>query len=220
MVSSYILLVCIILLLIKFVARKAGLRKINQVLGKIHKPLGILAIVIVVVHFVMTLSLWNTRAVLVTISGILTAIGLILMVVLYFFRHHFSNNRMKIHRIGACVILILAAAHVVTYFVDFSSYQERIQSITVTGMDAAGKADGTYTGSCDVGYISARVTVEVKDEKIDKITLDEHHNERGKKAESLIKHVIQTQRTNVDTITGATNSSKVIEKAIENALSK
>ena len=65
---------------------------------------------------------------------------------------------------------------------------------------------------------AAKVSVTVKDNKITDITLLNHKNERGKPAEVIPEKVLKAQSLQVDTISGATNSSKVILKAIENAL--
>lgn len=48
----------------------------------------------------------------------------------------------------------------------------------------------------------------------------EHQNGLGKKAGIINKSVIDNQTLKVDSVSGATVSSKVILKAIENALSK
>jgi uncharacterized protein with FMN-binding domain len=48
----------------------------------------------------------------------------------------------------------------------------------------------------------------------------EHKNEHGKLAEIIINRIISEQKIDVDAVTGATNSSKVIEGAIQNALNK
>ena len=50
------------------------------------------------------------------------------------------------------------------------------------------------------------------------IVLIEHKNERGAAAEEITDKVIAAQSLQVDTISGATSSSKVVLKAIENAL--
>lgn len=56
--------------------------------------------------------------------------------------------------------------------------------------------------------------------KIEEINILEHRNEMGKPAEKIIYDIKKQQSLNVDTISGATNSSNVIKKAIENAFEK
>ena len=74
--------------------------------------------------------------------------------------------------------------------------------------------NGIYDGASDVGYIAAKVEVVVNNGKIEKITLLEHKNERGTSAEVITDNMIKEQKIDVDTISGATNSSKVIKKAV------
>ena len=52
------------------------------------------------------------------------------------------------------------------------------------------------------------------------INLMEHRNERGKTAEVIVDNVVATQKIDVDAVSGATNSSNVIKKAIENAVTQ
>ena len=83
-----------------------------------------------------------------------------------------------------------------------------------------GIADGDYIGDYDAGYIYAKVQVVVKDGKMKEIRILEHRNERGQRAESIVEHIVDKQRLDVDAVTGATNSSLVIEKACENAITQ
>ena len=50
------------------------------------------------------------------------------------------------------------------------------------------------------------------------VCLIHNKTERGQKAEQVTQEVISSQSLKVDIVSGATNSSKVILKAIENAL--
>ena len=68
--------------------------------------------------------------------------------------------------------------------------------------------------------VSAKVSVEVEEPLVTSIIILEHECGRGKKAESIIDSVIKKQSLKVDAVSGATVSSNVILKAIENALKK
>ena len=46
----------------------------------------------------------------------------------------------------------------------------------------------------------------------------EHENERGQAAEVIIDKIVSEQRIDVDAVSGATNSSTVLKKAVESAL--
>lgn len=58
----------------------------------------------------------------------------------------------------------------------------------------------------------------MKNEKITNIEILQHKNERGESAEKIVDEIIKEQRSDVGVVTGATNSSNVIKKAVEEAL--
>ena len=74
-----------------------------------------------------------------------------------------------------------------------------------------------WKGSCHNLDVYKR-QVEIKDHKYQDIKLLEHKNGRGKPAEIIPSKVVEAQSLNVDTVSGATMSSKVILQAIQNAL--
>ncbi len=83
-------------------------------------------------------------------------------------------------------------------------------------------ADGVYGGSYGNWPNSATVTVAVKDGRITDIVMVRHvASWIGKKAEPVIPaRIISTQSTRVDAVSGATNSSRVIMNAVQDALNK
>jgi uncharacterized protein with FMN-binding domain len=105
-----------------------------------------------------------------------------------------------------------------SYLYDVNQYQTTVKSMTFNDVDFSLIPDGTYEGECNVNYIFVKVQVSVQGGELEKITLLEHKNERGSSAEQIIYDMVNEQKVNVDTISGATNSSKVIMKAVENAL--
>ena len=67
-------------------------------------------------------------------------------------------------------------------------------------------------------FIYAKVEVTVQNGEITNINILEHRHERGKTAEVIADSMVDEQKIDVDAISGATNSSTVIKKAVENAL--
>ncbi len=51
-----------------------------------------------------------------------------------------------------------------------------------------------------------------------KITILQHDNGLGSTAESIVNDVVKEQSLDIDTVSGATVSSKCILKAVENAI--
>ena len=120
----------------------------------------------------------------------------------------------------AAVIFLVAVGSGMIYYASFLSYKNTVDHIEIADVTAEGVEDGTYEGESDAGFIRARVKVTVKEGEIVDITLLEHKNDRGKRAEKVVDEVLTEQTTAVETVSGATNSSRVILQAIERALEK
>jgi len=80
--------------------------------------------------------------------------------------------------------------------------------------------DGFYEGSFGAGIVSATVRVAVSGHEIKSIEIVKHDHGKGKPAEAITASVIENQSVEVDVVSGATYSSKVILKAIENAINR
>ena len=80
--------------------------------------------------------------------------------------------------------------------------------------------DGTYSGKANQFPIKVKIEVNIQNHRITKLTLLEHQTGEGQSAEAILDHVLDAQSLDVDVITGATYSSILILKAIEDALEK
>jgi len=112
------------------------------------------------------------------------------------------------------VSLILGAI----YLKKVADYKRAVRETAFEEIDVANVSDGIYIGEYDVNFIYAKVEVTVEDGEIISINILEHRHERGKAAETVIDKIMEEQKIDVDAISGATNSSTVIKKAVENAL--
>ena len=93
----------------------------------------------------------------------------------------------------------------------------------VTGerVDHTKLKDGTYEGSFRGGPNKASVLVTIKDNNIVHIEILQHQAWRGVIAEApIVERIIASQSTKVDAVSGATNSSRVIMNAVQNAIEK
>lgn len=121
--------------------------------------------------------------------------------------------------IGVVIVALVAGIFLaVNYVMQLQEYKKRIADIAINNADLSKIPDGSYTGSYNAIMIAAKVRVDISDHVIKDIAILYHKNERGKKAEVIVNEVKSAQSLKVDTITGATNSSKVILKAVQNAL--
>ena len=105
------------------------------------------------------------------------------------------------------------------YLKSISDYKAKVDALTFDEIDLTKVEDGVYEGQCDTGVVRARVQVTVRDHRLEIIELLEHENGRGAPAEAILDQMVEEQTTAVDAVSGATCSSKVIRKAVENALS-
>ena len=216
-ILGYLCAVCFILLSGKAITHRCHFTRLDKALMRLHKPLSAAMLVLSILHFVVVIPVLQTRNLLVNLSGIAMLIVLILLIGLCHMIKQ-REKRMWWHRCLTIVIAVILVGHIITYFMDFTTYQKKIASIEIEAMDISQVADGLYEGEYDAGYIYAKVQIEVKAGKIVSLSLLEHRNESGKQAEALLDDVLEKQAIDVDTISGATNSSKVIKQAIANAL--
>ncbi len=96
--------------------------------------------------------------------------------------------------------------------------EKQMAGITISAVALSDLADGTYSGSYAVFPVAAEVKVTVRDHTITAIELVKHNHGQGKAAEAIPDSVVKAQTLDIDVVSGATYSSKVILKAIENAL--
>lgn len=121
---------------------------------------------------------------------------------------------------GIVLLCIVGLSIGAAYLKSVADYKQMVKEITFGEISLSDIPDGTYTGECDTGFVYARVEVTVQHQRITGITLLEHKNGRGKPAEVITDKIIAEQKINVDAVSGATSSSVVIKKAVENALTK
>lgn len=116
------------------------------------------------------------------------------------------------------IIILFGGAYITKYFFNMMKYKTIIKEVSISRVDLSKVPDGSFTGSFDAIFVGAKVNVTVQNHKIVDIKLMNHKNERGQRAEVITQKVVQAQSLQVDAVSGATNSSKVILKAIQNAL--
>jgi uncharacterized protein with FMN-binding domain len=87
---------------------------------------------------------------------------------------------------------------------------------------APGLKDGVYEGTYYKYPNGAVVMVTIKDSRLEKVELVKHYGSWiGNRAEEeTVKRIMEKQSTDVDVVTGSTNSSHVIMNAAYNAIAK
>ena len=129
-----------------------------------------------------------------------------------------SISRKKIVMILIMLFLLLASIFGTAYIDRVGEYKRAVKETTIEEVNISDIPDGVYIGEYDVNFIYAKVEVDVSGGKIIDVRILEHRQERGKAAEAAANEIVDEQRIDVDTVSGATNSSIVIKKAVEVAL--
>ena len=127
-------------------------------------------------------------------------------------------SKKKIISVIILLLLLIGLICGAVYLKKVTDYKQAVGETTFGEIDIADVSDGIYIGEYDVNFIYAKVEVTVEDGEIVSINILEHRHERGKAAETVIEKIIEEQKIDVDAVSGATNSSTVIKKAVENAL--
>ena len=96
--------------------------------------------------------------------------------------------------------------------------EQRLDAVPVTRISAV--EDGIYEGEVETALVKVTVLVTVADHQIRDIQLTRHENGRGTPAEAMLAEMVRQNTSEVDTVSGATMSSKTIRAAVRNALAK
>ena len=119
------------------------------------------------------------------------------------------------------IILIVAILLVVCVKVGADFLTKRtLKKVKINEVPISQVADGEYVGEAQIKPVSAKVNVQVENGKITDIEIKDHMTGLGKNGEKIIDHIINKQSLDVDAISGATQSSVTITKAVENALTQ
>ena len=96
----------------------------------------------------------------------------------------------------------------------------QVNDFDTTSIDVTKVADGLYEGHSETDLVKADVRVTVLNGEIKDIEIVRHICGKGKPAEAMTESMILNNDVEVDAVSGATYSSKVIKDAVRNALRK
>ena len=127
-----------------------------------------------------------------------------------------KKKRIWVYIVAAIVIIIAGIGIAISSMI--GNYRRQVDAMHIANVNLAEVPDGTYEGRCETLLVSADVRVTVKDHQIKEVELVRHDNGKGAAAEVITDRIVEAQSLEVDIVSGATSSSKVILKAIEDAL--
>lgn len=123
----------------------------------------------------------------------------------------------KLLRYSLIFIVVIGLAGVAAYkWIEYNFNQ--LAKSEVTSLQLSSVSDGEYKGTYQSFPIDVEVNVTVVNHKITTIDLIKHVTGQGQSAEGILDEVVKQNSIDVDVISGATYSSKVILQAISNAL--
>lgn len=218
MLVGIILAILYLFLLSRPLFKKIKNKKAAKFILMAHKVTGILFLLVAFLHMAATWPLIKQRPLGMYILGFIMIFCALTEFISFLYRKKIKVLWLRIHRVMAVCILICLTLHVILGITSLNQYKKAIQEIRIEEVDLSKVKDGIYLGECDAGYIYAKVEVVVLENKITSVNILEHGTERGKPAEGLAEVIVKQQKVSVDAISGATNSSKVIEQAVSNAL--
>ena len=118
------------------------------------------------------------------------------------------------------VILLLVAGGIVAILME-SAKLRSIRQMQISHIEPAFISDGVYLGAASDGSFTYEVVVTVKGKTIVEVTaVSNRATPYARYDEGVFDRVLNNQSPAVDTISRATTSSKMLLKAVENALSR
>ncbi|MGN1033317.1 MAG: FMN-binding protein [Intestinibacter sp.] len=124
----------------------------------------------------------------------------------------------KLKKILLGFLIFILCVGAFAYFKADSISKKSVSAIQISDLDLSTVKDGTYVGECTSNPCAAKIKVTIENHQIKDLKLIEHKYGLGGKAESILDDVVKNQSLEVDTVSGATLSSTVILKSIENAI--
>lgn len=122
-------------------------------------------------------------------------------------------------RIMIILVVVILLVVCVKVGADFLT-KRTLKKVKINEVPISQVADGEYVGEAQIKPVSAKVNVQVENGKITDIEIKDHMTGLGKNGEKTIDQIINKQSLDVDAISGATQSSVTITKAVENALTQ
>lgn len=116
-------------------------------------------------------------------------------------------------------LVIFAAYGYVAVYLPQTAEHKQVREMVIQDVDLEQIPDGMYQGSFNYASFTYLVEVKMSKHQIESIkVLQNRESKHAKEAEGVVTRVQRDQTLQVDTISGATTTSKALLKAIENAL--
>lgn len=117
-----------------------------------------------------------------------------------------------------CIVCIFGG--LISFRIVLNDATKKAVQLENVSLEISQVANGSYRGHSEIGPVIVDVEVMVLDGIIKEIALIQHQNGMGQDANVIIEDMVINNTYDVDAVTGATISSKVIINAVNDALKK
>lgn len=124
----------------------------------------------------------------------------------------------RILLVMVCVIGIVVGCIAFMMKKQVSRMVEQLDSVAVVALNDV--EDGTFSGTAETPLVKVAVEVTVENHTLKEIRLLRHESGQGAPAEAMLPEMLGQNTSEVDTVSGATLSSKAIRAAVRDALAK
>ena len=93
-----------------------------------------------------------------------------------------------------------------------------VRRLAINPVDLAGIEDGVYSGSFRKGRFSYSVQVTVKDHRLQAVESTGGRQAQDAVIRQIFARMVEVQSVQVDTVSGASLTTRAVSKAVENAL--
>jgi len=118
------------------------------------------------------------------------------------------------------IVGIVAAALIAVMALAAFPGMGAVRRMAVNPVDLSKIADGAYPGSFKAGRFSYSVEVTVKDHRIEAVKSTGAKQAQDTVVQKIFERIREAQSVQVDTVSGASLTTKAVSKAVENALSR
>lgn len=128
------------------------------------------------------------------------------------------RKAVKILLVIACVIGMAVGGVRLVMEKQVSQMYEQLDAVAAVALEHV--ADGAYEGAAETPLVKVSVEVTMQDHTLKDIKLLRHENGQGAPAEAMLPEMLSRNTSEVETMSGATMSSKAIRAAVRDALAK
>ncbi len=120
--------------------------------------------------------------------------------------------------LGIVIFLLIIIVGSVLFFQSMQKGIDALLQMEIEDVDLSGVEDGEYFGTYQQLPVTVEVLVTVSNHDITQVEIIKHFNGQGLLAESITADIVSQDTLLIDTVAGATVSSKCIILAVKDAL--